>query len=150
MGRKSRYESHVQPNLGKIAEWYTEMDEGAIAKRLGVARSTFEKYKAEHKELRDALTYGKQELVSDLKSALKKKAKGFYYDETKTCIRQDGNGKEVKVVEKYKRYAPPDLGAIHLLLKNLDDEWRNDDKATLEIKKEQLEIAREKAEATAW
>ena len=60
------------------------------------------------------------------------------------------DGKSVKTVEKYKRYAHPDLGAIHLLLKNLDDSWRNDDKTAVDIKKQQLEIQREKAENAAW
>ena len=52
----------------------------------------------------------------------------------------------MKVIEKYKKYAHPDTGAIHLLLKNLDDTWRNDDKATMDIKRGQLELAREKEE----
>jgi hypothetical protein len=150
MGRKGRYESHVQPYLKDISEWYGEMDEGSIAKRLGIATSTFESYKKKYPELREALKKGKQELISDLKSSLKKKAKGYFYEETKTSIRQDDNGHEIKVIEKYKKYAHPDTGAIHLLLKNLDPEWRNDDSATLELKKEQLNIARERAENAAW
>ena len=150
MGRKSRYETHVQPYLKDIAEWYTDVDEAEIAKRLGVAVSTFEKYKKTFPDLRQALLKGKQELVTELKAALKKKAKGYYYEETKTCIRQDAGGKEVKVIEKYKKYAHPDTGAIHLLLKNLDENWRNDDQATLDLKREQMEIAREKAEGANW
>ena len=63
----------------------------------------------------------------------------------KTIVREDG-GATAKVIEKYKKYAHPDTGAIHLLLKNLDDTWRNDDKATMDIKRGQLELAREKEE----
>ena len=44
----------------------------------------------------------------------------------------------------------PDLGSIHLLLKNIDPEWHNDDKATLDLKKEQLELAKKKQEADEW
>lgn len=150
MGRKGRYETHVQPFLKDIAKWYVDMDEAEIAKRLGVAVSTWEKYKREHKELRDSLLNGRQELVTELKTALKKKAKGYYYEETKTCIRADASGKEVKIVEKYKKYAHPDTGAIHLLLKNLDDDWRNDDAATMKMKQEQVDIAKEKAENASW
>ena len=150
MGRKNRYESHVQPFLADISKWYLSLDEGEIAKKLGIAVSTFEKYKRQYPELRQALKDGKQELITELKTSLKKKAKGYYYEETKTCIRQDANGREIKVVEKYKKYAHPDTGAIHLLLKNLDDDWRNDDKATIEIKQGQLELAKEKAENSDW
>ena len=80
---------------------------------------------------------------------LKKKAQGFTYEETKTVIRQE-NGKEVKVIERYKRYAQPDTGSIHLLLKNLDDNWHNDDVPTMNLKKEQLEITKKKAENDIW
>lgn len=149
MGRKSRYETHVLPYLGQIAEWYQDMDDQQISDRLGIHRSSFEKYKSEHKELRDVLIKGKQQLVAELKASLKKKAKGFEYEETKTVIRRTDSG-DVTTIEKYRKYAQPDTGAIHLLLKNLDPDWHNDDQATIDLKKEQMEIAREKAEKDAW
>ena len=150
MGRKSRYETHVKPYLNQIQEWYEDLDERQIAvDKLGIAVSTWEKYKKENPELRDVLKRGKQQLVSELKTSLKKKAKGFYYEETKTCIRELG-GKQVKTIEKYKKYAQPDTGALHLLLKNLDDNWHNDDKATLDLKQKQLELTERKIEQSEW
>lgn len=149
MGRKGKYGTHVQPFLSQIEEWYQDLDERQIADRLGVAVSSFEKYKSEHKELRDVLKKGKQQLVAELKATLKKKAKGFTYEEIKTTIKKIGE-REIKTIEKYKKYAQPDTGAIHLLLKNLDSDWHNDDQATIDLKKEQMEIAREKAEKDAW
>lgn len=150
MGRKSRYETHVKPYLNQIQEWYEDLDERQIAvDKLGIAVSTWEKYKKENPELREVLKRGKQHLVSELKTSLKKKAKGFYYEETKTCIREV-DGKQVKTIEKYKKYAQPDTGALHLLLKNLDDSWHNDDIETINMKKEQLKIAREKMESENW
>lgn len=149
MGRKSRYESHVKPFLNQIAEWYQDFDERQIAERLGIAISTWENYKRKFPELREALKHGREQLIIDLKASLKKKAKGYFYEETKTCIREEG-GKRVQVIEKYKKYAHPDTGAIHLLLKNYDPEWRNDDQATIDLRREQLEIAKQKAEADNW
>ena len=149
MGRKGRYETHVQPFLNDIAEWYGLINEDQIAKKLGISVASFEKYKNEHPELRESLKKGKEDLIEELKATLKKKAKGFYYEETKTYIKQE-NGKEPKTVEKHKKYAQPDTGAIHLLLKNLDDTWRNDDKATQDLKKEKLELDRQKAENENW
>ena len=150
MGRKSRYETHVKPYLNQIQEWYEDLDERQIAvDKLGIAVSTWEKYKKEYPELRDVLKRGKQQLVSELKTSLKKKAKGFYYEETKTCIREV-DGRQVKTIEKYKKYAQPDTGALHLLLKNLDESWHNDDLETINMKKEQLKIAREKMENDNW
>ena len=149
MGRRGRYESHVQPFLSQIREWYQVLNEAQIAEKLGISATTFEKYKRNHEELRECLRAGRSELIEDLKETLKKKAKGYTYTETKTMIR-DENGKKVKVIEEYKKYAHPDTGAIHLLLKNLDENWRNDDQATLDLKREQMEIAREKAEGSNW
>ena len=150
MGRKSKYESHVLPHLSEIENWCQDYDERQIATGLlGISVSAFEKYKREHPELVDALKKGRQVLVSDLKASLKKKAKGFYYEETKTSIRQEG-GKEVKIIEKYKKYAQPDTGAIHLLLKNYDPTWTNDDQTTIDMKREQLELAKQKAENDNW
>ena len=149
MGRKSRYETHVKPYLDQIQEWYELLNEEQISKKLGISVASFENYKKQYPELQEVLRNGKEHLIEDLKGSLKKKAKGYFYEETKTSIRQE-NGKEVKVIEKYKRYAQPDTGAIHLLLKNLDDSWRNDDKATQDIKREKLELDKQKAENENW
>lgn len=150
MGRKSKYETHVKPYLSQIEEWYQYLDEQQIAVgRLGIAVSTFENYKKKYPELREALKKGRQHLAGELKASLKKKAKGFYYEETKTITREEGE-KRVLVVEKYTKYAQPDTGAIHLLLKNLDPDWRNDDQTTIDLKREQLELAKQKAENDNW
>lgn len=153
MGRKSRYETHVKPFLGEISKWYEDLTEEEIAtKKLGVAVSTFEKYKKEHPELKQALLDGRQNLVIDLKASLKRKAKGFYYTETKTVKVHDFENDidVIAKVETYKKYAQPDTGAAHLLLKNLDPSWHNDDAETLEIKKKQVELQKQKLEQDNW
>lgn len=149
MGRKSRYETHVEPYLEDIRKWYQLLNEGEIARKLGIGITSFEKYKREHPELREALRDGRFELVEDLKLTLKKKAKGFSYTEKKRVIR-DENGKKTTSVEEIERYFPPDTGAIHLLLKNLDDTWRNDDKPTMDLRREKLENDKKKAESADW
>lgn len=149
MARANKYETHVKPYLGDIAEWYGTMTERQIAKRLGIAMSSFENYKNEHSELKEALRKGRTELIKELKETLKMKAKGFHYKETKKTIRKQGN-KDVQVLEEYERYSIPDTGAIHLLLKNLDEGWRNDDRETMDLKREKLEMEKAKADAENW
>ena len=149
MGRKNLYETLVQPKLKEIPEMVGMMTEEQIAKRLGISRRSLEKYKQQHEELRAALLKGREDLVQDLKTTLKKKAQGFYYKETKTTIRDEG-GRKVKVVEQFEKYAQPDTGAIHLLLKNLDETWRNDDRETMDLKRQRLEMEKEKSEAQNW
>ena len=147
MGRKNKYESHVEPHLDKIEKWVQLISEEEIANKLGVSYSAFQHYKSEYPALAEALKNGKQNLILDLKDSLKKKAKGFYYEET--TIREVTTGKPgreitTKVKDVKRKYAPPDTGAIHLLLKNLDPEWKNDDQATLDLKKERLQIEKDK------
>ena len=149
MGRKNRYETHVKPYLSEIQEWYQLLTEEQIAKKLGISVASFENYKRQYPELKGTLQNGKQILIEELKDTLKQKAKGFHYKETKKTIREV-DGRRTQVIEEYDRYSPPDTGAIHLLLKNIDDSWRNDDKATMDIKREKLELEKQKAENDNW
>lgn len=156
MGRKNKYESHVRPYLADISKWYENMTENQIAKRLGISVASFENYKIKYPELVACLCKGKELLVDDLKDSLRRKAKGFYYTETKRTyvVIKNDEGKEEIVgaikVEQTEKYAAPDTGAIHLLLKNLDADWRNDDQATLDMKREKLELDKQKAENESW
>lgn len=150
MGRKGKYETHVQPHLAEIPIWYEDLTENEIAtQKLNIAVSTFEKYKDQYPELREALQSGKKRLINELRNTLKKKARGFNYTEKKTVEKNDKDGYS-RTVEIYERYSPPDTGAIHLLLKNIDDTWRNDDKQTMDLKREKLEIEKEKAQNNEW
>ena len=149
MGRKSKYETHVKPFLSDIQEWYELLTEEQIAKKLGISVASFENYKRKYPEFKKVLQAGKQSLIEDLKQSLKKKALGFTYKEKKTYIKEV-DGQRVKIIEEYEKYAQPDTGAIHLLLKNLDKDWRNDDQATVDLKREKLELEKQKAENDNW
>jgi hypothetical protein len=149
VGRKNKYETHVHPRFDEIKEWYQDMTEAEIVKRLGISVRAWENYKKEYPELMEVLKDSKTELKHELKESLKKKAKGFTYEETKTIIREE-NGKQVKVIEKYKKYAQPDLGSIHLLLKNLDENWHNDDATQIRQKDKALELTERRIEANEW
>ena len=146
MGRKNKFESNVRPYLTQIPKWYETMTEGQIAKKLGISVASFENYKIKYPELVACLQKGKDVLVDDLKDSLRKKAKGFYYTETKRTYIENESGEQVGVVkvETTEKYAAPDTGAIHLLLKNLDDDWRNDDKVTVDLKREKLDLDKQK------
>lgn len=145
MGRKNKFESHVRPRFEDIKQWYQDMTEAEIVKRLGISVRAWENYKKEYPELTELLKDSKTQLKHELKETLKKKAKGFYYEESKTFIREE-NGKQVKTIEKHKKYAQPDLGSIHLLLKNLDENWHNDDMTTIKQKNKALELTERRVE----
>ena len=149
MGRVGLYDTKVQPRLTEIAEWIQTMTERQIASKLGIGYRTFCTYKAKHADLQTALKNGKDDLVVELKLTLKKKALGYFYKETKTYIKAE-EGRQIRIVEEVERYAHPDTGAIHLLLKNLDESWRNDDQTTVDLKRERLALERDKEENKNW
>lgn len=151
MGRKSKYETHVKPYLNDIKIWTETLTDADIAYNLKISVRAFANYKKEYPELAQVLEDGKRKLVRDLKDSLKKKAKGFYYEEVKTIKTRDpDSGEWVERIETYRKYAQPDTGAIHLLLKNLDDNWRNDDRETMNLKKKQVELTEKKIEQSEW
>lgn len=154
MGNKSKYEELVIPRLKDITKWTEDLTDAEIAERLNISRRTFATYKKEHPELREAIEKGKKVLVQQLKDTLKKKAKGFYYEEVKTIKIHnpdaDADQEWIERIEINRKYAQPDTGAAHLLLKNLDPNWRNDDRETMDIKKKQVELQKQKLEQDNW
>ena len=122
------------------------MTEAQIAKKLSVGYRNFCDYKRLYPQLEQAIKKGRSNLVMDLKSVLIKKAKGFSYEEKKIISDSDGYTRK----EVTQKYAPPDVAAINLLLKNYDkDNWSNDPQA-LKLKQEELELKKKQIEANNW
>lgn len=146
MGRPDKYKTHVEPHLEEIKELSTYMTEKQIAYALGVAYSSFRTYKKKYPALVASIKKGRQELITDLRSTLIKKAKGFTYEEKKVV---KAGGMIVKE-EIYTKASTPDVAAINLALKNYDpDNWANDPQA-LKLKKEELELKKIKLESEEW
>lgn len=140
-GRKNKYYTYVKPHLKEIPELLQIMTEEQVAKKLGVAYSSWNKYKKEFTELTEVIKKGNTDLVGELKSVLKKRAKGFQYEERK-LIKEHG---VVVREEIYVKSALPDVASINLLLKNLDkDNWANDPQV-IELRKRELELKEKQA-----
>lgn len=137
----------VKENIdnGNIREWVRTMTEEQIALSCGVSYSSFQNFKKKYKELEDELIQGKKLLCSDLKSDLIKKARGYDYEEVHTHMIENPDGSIKKDIKKFKKHSPIDIGAIHLLLKNNDKDWHNDDAIILEMKKQELELKKQLA-----
>lgn len=154
MGNKSKYETYVKPYLEDIKIWTESLTDREIAEKLKISPRTFATYKKDYPDLAQALEDGKKKLVRTLKETLKKKAKGFYYEEVKTVKIHnpdpDAESEWIERIEINRKYAQPDTGAAHLLLKNLDPNWRNDDRETMDIKKKQIELQKQKLEQDNW
>jgi len=75
MGRKNKYETHVADRLDVIRGWCRDgLTEEEIAKRLGIVRSSLQKYKNEYSDLSDALKEGKEAADYRVENALYNKA----------------------------------------------------------------------------
>ena len=145
-GRPSKYETHIEPHLEEIKKMALDMTEEQIAKALDVSYTTFKKAKSQYPALSDCLKKGRSDLVSDLKSTLIRKAKGFQYTEKKTIKESGMVGRE----EIYEKASLPDVAAINLLLKNYDkDNWANDPQA-LKLREKELELQERKIELNEW
>lgn len=141
-----KYETHIKPNLDKIREWAKQTNETEIRKRLGInSSSTWVRYKKQFPELQEALL-SKQDLVSEIKNALVKRALGFEYTESKTVVRKTDTGEDILTTEIYKKYSPPDVAACNSLLQNMTRDWYRD-RAQYELKKKQIEIQKKQLES---
>ena len=137
---------HYKPYLEDIKKWCQTMTEKQIARKLGIAYSSWCLYKNDYSELSETIKKGRQSLVVELKSTLIERAKGFQYTEKKV-IKEGG---EVVREEIYTKSSLPDVAALNLLLKNYDREnWANDPQ-TLELKKKELELRERQIENNEW
>jgi transcriptional regulator with XRE-family HTH domain len=129
-GRKSKYDTHVKPYLNRIPKWRRNgMTEAQIAKKLGIAMSSFSLYKLKHSEFSEALKNSKEELIENLEDSLFRRAMGYSYEETKIEKESDGRAKITKTTKEL----PPDVGALIFALKNLvPGKWKNDDRYIVE------------------
>lgn len=146
-GRKNKYETDVKPYFDKITEWLENgATERQIAQNLGIAYSTFNKYKSEKIELTKLIKKGRQSVVAKLRGALIERALGFDYQETKIVsesielpieIREhllnsgftedEISQAQIVKTEVLNKRSLPDVAAINLALKNYDkDNWSND------------------------
>lgn len=147
-GRPNKYETNVKPRFAEITEWLqTGATEKEIAENLGVNHKVFCKYKVQYKELNELVKNGRRKPVQEIKAALFKRATGFQYTETKVTEDSEGYWKK----ETMTKSALPDPTAAMMLLKHWDKEmeWTSDP-ASLELKKEELELKKKHMESEDW
>ncbi|MFW5436346.1 transposase [Paenibacillus apiarius] len=131
--RKNKYQTHVEPKLLLVEAWARDgvIDED-IAKKLGVAYSTFREYVKKYSALSAALKKGKEVADVEVENALFRRAIGYQYDEvTREAVKQidEESGEPVTVMVETKRVTKevqPDVTAQIFWLKNRrPDKWRD-------------------------
>lgn len=147
-GRPSKYETNVKPHLQKIREWRKV---GAtienICDALDIGKSSWHDYLKKYPEFSDAVKKGTAEFCLDLRGELAKIATKHTLETKKQYIKQDAEtGHKTQYTEITTKEVDGDIAAIHLLLKNLDPEWK-DNPANYELRRQELELRRQIAEA---
>lgn len=113
--------------LEKLEGWAINgLTNEQIAENMGIVQSTFYRWVAENKELKDVLKRTKDICDMQVENALFRKAIGYeYYEETTDFMFKDGV--EVECGKKrVKKIMPPDTTAQIFWLKNRKPEtWRD-------------------------
>lgn len=130
---KSKYESHVEPYLDKIAEWARA---GAtakeIAKKLHVSYSCFRKYvdlgqkgDERYKALASSFAQACEVADGEVEAALFRRACGYQYEEKTVEEKLDRNGDIHKLIKIVKRDVPPDpTSAMFWLTNRQPQRWK--------------------------
>ena len=152
MGRKSKYEEHVEPHLDKIREWRRL---GAtienICDVLDISKTSWHEYEKKYPAFADAIKKGVAEFCLDLRGELAKLATKHTLETKKQYIRQDmETGHKTQYTEITTKEVDADIAAINLLLKNLDKENWSNDPQNLSLRQQELELRKKIAEANNW
>lgn len=123
--KTNKYETVIQPRLSEIHKWCEEgLTNDVICERLGIAESTWYEYQKNYPVLLELVQASKAVMDTKVENALLKTALGYEYEEIKTIIEEDKNGKKRTRIEKTKKYMPPNPAAQAFWLKNRKkDEW---------------------------
>ena len=141
-GRQVRYESVVKPKLELITAWRRDgLLEVEVCKKLGVGVSTFNVYKKDHVELREAIKIGKADAAFKVENSLYKRANGYNFTETTeeplynefgSPLLDDYGEPIIRVTKRVTKNIAADVGAIAFYLKNTKSEkWK--DRQSIEL-----------------
>lgn len=121
-GRKSAYDTIIQPNLDKIEKWLYDdrMTVKEICKKLNTTQKTFYKYYNEKSELGDLVKERAESLNKEIEAEYINTAIfGKYVTEETLQYRYDEQGNEILVSKTVnKRYIKPDSAQGIFTMKN--------------------------------
>jgi len=97
-----------------------------IAQKMGIAKSTLNKWKIDFPSFSDSLKAGKEPVDSTVQKSLYQRAIGYSFKEKKVIVELDTNGNQKPArIETTEKIVPPDTTAQIFWLKNRrPDLWR--------------------------
>ena len=129
MARKSAYDKIIKPNFAKIEQLLQKgFTEKNIAKTIGIAYSTWNKYKAEKEEFSELIIKSREKPVQELLDSMYRSGIGFTrtiqrMQKCKTVLYNPATGKKLKEYEEmipYEEeiYIPPNFQSAKFLILN--------------------------------
>lgn len=155
MARKSAYDKIIKPKFAKIEQLLQDgLTEKEVAKSIGIAYSTWNKYKAENEEFTELIIKSREKPVQKLINSMYISGLGFSKTIKRACkvkrtIYNPENGKKVKEFEEvvpYEEeiYVPPNFQAARFLILNWGKELGySNDPAMLDLKEREFKHKQE-------
>ncbi|WP_166083112.1 helix-turn-helix domain-containing protein [Erysipelothrix anatis] len=120
---RGKYVRWLEPkNLMLLESWARKLTNEQIAVNIGISPKTLYSWMNTYPEIREAVSRGKEVVVSEVEHALLKRAKGYTETVEKVKVLNDGG------IIRYKEdvHYPPDTTAAIFALKNMDPtNWRD-------------------------
>lgn len=140
--KTNKYETEILPRLPEIKDWIVNGESiENICDKLSLSQDTWYRYCKEHETLSEVIRLARNITIQKVERSLLNLCTGYEYEELKTIVEEDKNGKKRTKLEKNKRYQPPSAVAISFFLRNrCPAEWS--DKKELVIDTSQNEQAR--------
>ncbi|APH15337.1 putative xaa-His dipeptidase [Clostridium sporogenes] len=155
MARSDSFEDIIEKHLDEIEQWVEQNNtDKEIAEKLGIAYSTFRKYKSNNVALKSRIATAKDKKNQEVEKALYKCCIGYhYYEEVVTKVKTedvvDGQiiTNEDVIISKVKKYKGPELNAEKYWLNNKEKaKWKEDphraanDKKVTKMKEKEVEL----------
>lgn len=139
--RPTMWETHVYPRLTEIQQWFQEgVNAEDIIKNLGIGKTTWYEYIDKHPMLAELVKWSRSVIISRVENSLLRAATGYEFEEIKTIVEEDKNGKKKTRIEKVKRHQPPNPTAMIFYLKNrAPNEWNDRREILIDTKAAELE-----------
>lgn len=139
--RPTLWETHVQPRLMQIKQWCEEgVTNDEIRIRLDISEGTFYEYLKKYPMLNEIISVGRSVTNARVENSLLKLCTGYEYEEIKTVVEEDKNGKKRTRIEKVKRHVPPSAQAISFFLRNrMPEQYSERKEIVLDTKQSELE-----------
>ena len=155
MARKSAYDKIIKPKFAKIEQLLQDgLTEKEVAKSIGIAYSTWNKYKAENEEFTELIIKSREKPVQALINSMYLSGIGFTktikrQQKCKTVLYDPVSHKKIKEYEEmvpYEEeiYIPPNFQAARFLILNWGRELGySTDPAMLDLKEREFKHKQE-------